>query len=183
MEYVIRAAVVEDAPAMARVHVESWRTTYSGIVPDAYLASLSVDARIELWREHLAAGNSPIFVAEASSGVFGFASGGPLRAALSGYHGELYAIYLLREHQRQGAGRCLVRALAESLRGAGFASMAVWVLERNPAVSFYKALGGVQIARQPIEIGGAALDELAFGWPSLDDFLAAHAVYRGGYSP
>jgi hypothetical protein len=50
----------------------------------------------------------------------------------------------------------------------GFSSMVVWVLERNlPGVSFYKRIGGIQIAQKTIDIGGAVLSELAFGWPVL----------------
>ena len=37
----IRAAQLEDAAGIARVHVDSTRTTYKGIFPDAYLATLS----------------------------------------------------------------------------------------------------------------------------------------------
>ena len=178
MEFTIRPAVVEDAHAIARVQVESWRTTYPGIVPLAFLASLSVEARTERWREQFSSGGNPIFVAEAAGHVFGFASGGPLRGALPGYDGELYAIYLLRDQQRRGAGRRLVETVADALRARGFQSMAVWVLARNPAVAFYKALGGVQIAAKPIQIDAVELEELAFGWPALDRCLGAHV--QGG---
>ena len=51
--------------------------------------------------------------------------------------------------------------------------MLVWVLEQNPSVSFYERRGAVQIARKVIDIGGADLQELAFGWPSLDRLIAA----------
>jgi hypothetical protein len=51
--------------------------------------------------------------------------------------------------------------------------MLVWVLEQNPSVSFYERLGAVQIARKIINIGGADLQELAFGWQSLDRFITA----------
>ena len=47
--------------------------------------------------------------------------------------------------------------------------MAVWVLARNPAVGFYRRMGGVEVARQKIEIGGVELDEIAFGFASLRD--------------
>jgi hypothetical protein len=50
--------------------------------------------------------------------------------------------------------------------------MIVWVLEQNPSVSFYKRLGAVQVARKIINIGGADLQELALGWPSLDRLTA-----------
>ncbi|HUA99505.1 MAG TPA: GNAT family N-acetyltransferase [Terracidiphilus sp.] len=173
MEFTIRSAALEDAHAVARVQVESWRTTYPGIVPLAFLASLSVEASAQRWREQLSSGNNPIFVAEDMGHPFGFASGGPLRSPIPGYDGELYAIYLLRDSQRHGAGRRLVETIAGALRTRGFHGMAGWVLARNPAVGFYKALGGVQIARQPIAIGGAELEELAFGWPDLDLCLGA----------
>jgi GNAT superfamily N-acetyltransferase len=86
---------------------------------------------------------------------------------IEGYEGELYAIYLLREHQGRGAGRRLVHALGDALLSRGLRSMLVWVLKQNPAVSFYQHLGGVQVMETQIEIGGVELPELAFGWPAL----------------
>ena len=41
----IREASPTDAAAIARVHVDSWRTTYAGIVPADYLANLSYTRR------------------------------------------------------------------------------------------------------------------------------------------
>lgn len=63
--------------------------------------------------------------------------------------------------------------LASALQINGFKSMLVWVLEQNPSVSFYERLGAVQIARKVINIGGADLQDLALGWPSLDRLIAA----------
>jgi hypothetical protein len=63
--------------------------------------------------------------------------------------------------------------LASALQSKGFTSMLVWMLEQNPSVSFYERLGAVQIARKIINIGGADLQELAFGWPSLDRLIAS----------
>ncbi|MGC2545553.1 MAG: GNAT family N-acetyltransferase, partial [Silvibacterium sp.] len=84
------------------------------------------------------------------------------------YDAELYAIYLLTSQQRQGAGRLLTQTLAASLRAGGFASILVWVLRQNPAVSFYEHLRGIQVAEKPIEVGGVHLSALAFAWPHLD---------------
>jgi hypothetical protein len=44
----VRAAKEQDASAIAHVHVQSWLTTYSGIVPDDYLASLNEAERVLL---------------------------------------------------------------------------------------------------------------------------------------
>jgi ribosomal protein S18 acetylase RimI-like enzyme len=168
MDVTIRRGTIGDAAAIASVHVSSWRSTYAGIVPDAYLASLNVEERAQNWEKHLAAQKAIFLVAEDEAGIFGFACGGKLRDELAGYDAELYAIYLLSERQRRGTGRSLTRSLADALRDEGFKSMVVWVLERNPAVAFYRRLGAVQIAQKTIEIGGAPLEELAFGWPDFD---------------
>jgi len=57
MSYVetsIRPALVYDARSIAEVHVESWKTTYTGIFPDTLLESLSFDDRESSWKGILA---------------------------------------------------------------------------------------------------------------------------------
>jgi L-amino acid N-acyltransferase YncA len=164
----VRAARIEDADRIAYVQVESWKTTYRGIVPDTYLASLSPESRTDSWKDQLNRG-SLILVAEDEAGVFGFASGGALRDSIPGYDAELYAIYLLQQKQKQGLGRTLVRRLAEALRGRGYRSLVVWVLERNPSLGFYTCLGGVPVLTKEIQIGGAQLTEVALGWSDIAD--------------
>jgi L-amino acid N-acyltransferase YncA len=172
MNLTIRKADIEDAAAIAHVHVESWKTTYAGIVSDVFLASLNKEVRTQSWQDQILTANISILVAEDETGIFGFAAGGKIREKLDDYDAELYAIYLLRERQKQGAGRTLCLTLASALQTKGFTSMIVWVLEQNPSVSFYERLGAVQIAQKVINIGGADLQELAFGWPSLDRLIA-----------
>ena len=172
MAITIRPSEASDAAAIARVHVDSWRTTYPGIVPDDYLNSLlSYEQREEFWEELLTQGESTTFacVAEDTSGpVVGFASAGSERSGEAAYKGELYTIYILDSHQRQGIGRRLVCAAAERLVQRDLDSMLVWVLADNrPARSFYEALGGREVRQAPIEIGGILLTEVAYGWPDI----------------
>jgi GNAT superfamily N-acetyltransferase len=176
-EAIIRVAAPADAHGIAAVHVASWRTTYRGIVPQAYLDGLSVDARALTWQRQLgnAADHTCTYIVEDDGErIIGFAGGGPPRDGNPAYAGELYAIYLLRECQRQGIGRRLVRAVAERLAHEGMRSMLVWVLEDNPSRRFYEALGGVLLPeRQYFERGGARLAEVCYGWPDI-------AVLRAG---
>jgi len=51
----IRPAAINDAGAIAQVHVESYKSVYRGIFPEAFLAGLSVDKRESGWRDLLAA--------------------------------------------------------------------------------------------------------------------------------
>ncbi|HLI07406.1 MAG TPA: GNAT family N-acetyltransferase [Ktedonobacteraceae bacterium] len=172
---IVRAARVEDAGGIAKVHVDSWRTTYKGVIPDDFLASLSYESRSQRWRSMLSnptrfAGD---FVAEDKTGrIVGFISGGPAQEPYPVYRGELYAIYILQEYQGQEIGRRLTEALVGKLLEAGIDNMLVWVLAENPARKFYEALGGRLIRTRQIEIGGAILDEVAYGWQDINSILA-----------
>ncbi len=165
---VIREALPADVPGIARVHVDSWRTTYRGLVPDSYLASLKYEDRQAMWER---AFNNPnyggfLYVVEAEGGeIVGFVSGGPSRSEDNAeYAGELYAIYILEAYQGQGIGRQLVEALVTRMAGAGIHSMLLWVMKDNPAERFYKALGGQKMRTQQFELDGLMLDEIAYGW-------------------
>jgi ribosomal protein S18 acetylase RimI-like enzyme len=152
------------------VHVETWRSAYRGLLPDDYLAALDEAGYEQRWSRTLADGTGRVFVAEDRGRVVGFASGGAERAGEDGFTGELYAIYVLLEAQGHGHGRALVRAVARALREMKLSDMIVWVLRDNhPARHFYERLGGVYVRSQPITIGSALLQEVSYGWRSLDD--------------
>jgi GNAT superfamily N-acetyltransferase len=164
----IREALPQDAEGIARTHLESWKTTYPGIVPQEYIDGLRVEKGIADWQARLNSGETLVLVAEDESGIFGFAAGGAIFHSVDGYDGELGAIYLLASHQRQGAGKTLVRRIAGGLCERGFTNMVVWALTANPACAFYERMGGVRAAEQMIEVGGVSLPEAAFGWRDLD---------------
>lgn len=164
----IRLAEQTDAAALAYVHIEAWRTTYAGIVPDEYLAQLEYQQRSAWWHRILRPrGNKPpwAYVVEDDEGqVIGFVSGGFSSSGDPLYQGELYAIYLLQQAQRQGIGKQLTQTLVERMMNEGISSMLVWVLAENPSRPFYEAMGGQQLYQKEIEIGGAKLIEVAYGW-------------------
>lgn len=169
----IRPARPDDAPAIARVHVDSWRETYAGIVPDEVLASLSYQRREGMWRSGL---ENPdwkgvMFVAEAPEReIVGFVVGGPPQEPDEEFACELWAIYLLRAYQGQGIGRQLFRRFVEEMVGRGNTSMLLWVLAENPTVRFYERMGGTKVREKEIEIGGKTLVEWAYGWRELGRF-------------
>lgn len=167
---VVRPAEIADAGAIAAVHVDSWRTTYRGLLPDDFLASLEPAAYEDRWRRTLTGGTGRVFVAEDEGQVVGFASGGRERAGEDGFSGELYAIYILEQAQGRGHGRQLAKAVVQGLREMKLEDMIVWVLRDNhPARHFYERLGGVYVRVQPITIGSTLLEEVSYGWRSLDD--------------
>jgi ribosomal protein S18 acetylase RimI-like enzyme len=166
----VRQARLEDAGAIARAHVDAWRTTYVDLLPSDFLASLSEEHYAERWSRVIGDRSSRVFVVEENGEVVGFASGGRERAGENGFAGELYAIYVVAGAQGRGHGRELVRAVAGALREMKLADMIVWALRDNlPARGFYVRLGGVYVRSQPITIGTATLEEVSYGWRRLDD--------------
>lgn len=165
---IVREATHNDIPAIAKVHVDTWQTTYRGIVPDEHLANLSYERQANGWYDilnHAPENGYFTYVAEDESGeIVGFASGGEERTGDPIYKGELMAIYILKNQQGKGTGCCLVQAVAKKLHLLGINSMLVWVLVDNPACQFYAALGGNPVHEKEIEIGGKPLIEVAYGW-------------------
>jgi GNAT superfamily N-acetyltransferase len=133
----MRVAEPSDAEAIAVVHVEAWRWAYRGLVPDAFLDSLSVDARRRLWEGALESDESPQRVLvwdEAPLGaptdVRGFVSYGPARDPKSDA-AEIYAIYVTERDAGRGIGTALHDEALHALREAGYDRALVWLLEIN----------------------------------------------------
>lgn len=155
---------------MAQVRVEAWRQTYRGLLPSPYLDSLSCLESEDLWRNRLKAGDRQgcTLVFENESGmVSGFVVGGPDRSDNPLYHGEIYALYLLKEYQRKGIGRQLVQAMVHWLLEHDLDSMLIWVLEHNPARKFYEALGGHPVSQKELVIQDEHFLEIGYGWENI----------------
>ena len=58
---------MEDAEAIARVHVAAWRAAYAGVVPDRYLVAMSQAGQARQWRRLLGPSRAreTVLVAEA----------------------------------------------------------------------------------------------------------------------
>ena len=171
----IRPAVFDDAARLGRVHVETWRAAYRGLLPDDYLDALSDIRQAAFWSRVLddadrAAG---AHVAEdEDEGVVGFCDCGPERGGAPGW-GEIMAIYILPDWQRQGLGRRLMGACGAYLTAQGLDSLAVWALEDNPARAFYTALGGAPAEKRRLSIGGTEVTEQCYRWPGIATDLKA----------
>jgi len=167
--YVIFPAGPADAEALADVHVRSWRESYRGILPDAYLARMSVDAHARRWRWTLTyPGPQDVTLAAGDrAGLAGYAAAGPSRSGRA-KEGEIHTLYLLREAQGHGLGRRLVEDAARALAANGAQSLMISVLRDNHrARAFYEHLGGR--AEPPRQEPGPAgvVFEVAYLWPDI----------------
>ncbi|ENQ3078787.1 GNAT family N-acetyltransferase [Bacillus sp. WLY-B-L8] len=167
--YIVKANV-NDAQELARVHVDSWRETYDGIMPKEVLDKKSYEKREALWLKILKEQQSHVYVAKTIDGkIIGFADGGKERTGSYEYDGELYAIYILQEYQRNQLGKKLIKAVAADLYENGCCSMLVWVVASNPSKYFYEALQGSCVDKKQIE--ELHVEEIAYGWKDIENLL------------
>jgi GNAT superfamily N-acetyltransferase len=161
---VIRPSQKNDIPAISRVYVQTWQETYLGVVPYGYLYAMSAP---ELEQEFFTEQHSKqavSYVAEDAGRIIGFISGGYERQGDTIYNGEIYALYVLKNCQRQGIGTKLVSALAARLNHFGIYSMLVWVLIQNPYRRFYEKLNGMYLRNHRMPFAGEVIDVAAYGW-------------------
>lgn len=130
----VRRATLDDALAIAGIHVSAWRTAYRGLIPDQVLDSLSVASRETRWRRILGTpqSTSRVWVAADGDFVVGFASTAPTvdEDATPGT-AELYTLYLDPSWVGQGVGKLLLAHAVGDLGARGFALVTLWVLAEN----------------------------------------------------
>jgi GNAT superfamily N-acetyltransferase len=160
----VRPAVISDVEGIAKVHVQSWQETYRGIVPDSYLATLSVDKRIQVWTRILQDAANITFVAELHGEIVGFVSGGAPQEAQHGIQSELASMYLLKKAQDRGIGKKLFQVFVDCVKSYGYRDMYLWVLRDNPTVGFYQKRGASLLKSANIEMDGIKLIEDMFVW-------------------
>lgn len=133
----VRQAGPKDAEELSRVHVQSWRETYAGVLSDGFLAGLNPTARLEMWKRILEGPRvADHWVACEGERVVGFAGREYPEQQSMGSPVLLWGLYVLQSHQGLGLGRKLLEAAA----GDGHASL--WVAAQNErAIAFYRRFG------------------------------------------
>lgn len=169
----IRPGTTDDIEEISRVYVRAWRETYQGFAPDPFVNGMTAGAAAQIFRDSLQTDTHSYFfhVAEAPQRrLVGFADGGKERSHPESGLGELYAIYILKEFQKQGTGRKLFEAAVESLLQSGMNSMIVWVLEGSPYRKFYESMDGkLQPGLKQLQVAGHTLRLVSYRWEDLDN--------------
>jgi ribosomal protein S18 acetylase RimI-like enzyme len=160
----VRRAKAADASAIASTHDEAWRAAYQGIIPGPELDKL-INRRGTSWWDSAIRKGSRIAILGFGDLVAGYANYGRNRARSLYYDGEIYELYLRPEFQGLGFGHKLFGSVRKDLGQSGLHSMVVWALSDNePAVEFYRSLGGKAVARSSERFGSRVLDKVAFAW-------------------
>ena len=140
MRAVIRKAYETDAERVGEIHYKAWMETYTGLLPERFLACQSIEKRIAAFRKSKC---SNLFVAEVDGDIVGFCGYGEFREPADGRPmGEIQGIYLLDAYKRIHLGQKMMELAVEQLRNCGFRTVGLWVLKTNEnAIRFYEKLG------------------------------------------
>ena len=136
----VRQARVDDAKAMARIHVQSWQETYRGLMADEILDRPGfVERRERFWASALGDERysaNRVAIAERDGEPVGIAMAGPAEDADAHWPVQLHVLYVLAADHGAGAGHSLITAVT------GNDDAALWVADPNPrAQAFYRKHG------------------------------------------
>jgi ribosomal protein S18 acetylase RimI-like enzyme len=175
----VRAAMLDDAPALGRVQVEAWLSAHRGQMPDAAwqkrLDEWTPDASAQAWARLLTeqADGDParvvLLIAEDDAGdLVGLVLGTEVDDDTSGTIAQIGALYVLPDWQGHGLGRRLLREAASQLATLGFSTLHIGVLTANlPARRFYEAMGGCEIGQRMFDEEGDLQPETVYAWPDI----------------
>ncbi|QGY02063.1 GNAT family N-acetyltransferase [Methylobacterium mesophilicum SR1.6/6] len=186
----VRRAGPEDAAAIAAIHVAAWHETYTGLLPDEMISTLTVEVRQAWWAQLLsnppATRGGAAYVAEFGGKSVGFGTCNAQRSevlAAAGFDGEISSLYVLRAFQGRGVGQALLARMATRLQRAEYRAAGLWVLrESEVARRFYERCGGLSLDGEVgLRVQGR-FTEVAYGWRDLAT-LAALAPDPGSRPP
>lgn len=172
MEIHIRRAIKDDIPGIAKVHADSWKTTYQGIFPNEILENITYEKREKQWENifQKESNHQFRFVAETLNGeIVGFIDGGAERTGTYNCDGELYAIYLLQEYQGMKIGQKLFQALLSECTNNNMQSLLVWVVTNNPSKTFYEKFNPEKMDTRFLE--RLQVEETAYCWKDINNII------------
>jgi GNAT superfamily N-acetyltransferase len=161
---VTQETVSQDIPQVLQVLVQSYQTTYLGLLEQSSLDNLTVNnnsnnlkrpaAQKVIGIEHY------LFVAILETGeIVGYAYCGRNNYSEVASDSELYDLYLLKDYQGHGIGRKLFESSKTRLFEQGYQTMFLWCAKETPACEFYDAMGGKRVDERMTN-----LLEIGFAW-------------------
>ena len=150
----------DDRNAISNVYEESWKYTYRGMIPDAFLDGIPKGK----WASGMDIPGRFSLLAIEEDHIVGTAAYGSSRFTEGKYEGELIAIYLLPEYMKKGYGKQLLKRVECELKNNGYQNIYLWVLDQNVrAIEFYEKNGYTATGINRLDhIGGKTITELQY---------------------
>ena len=165
----IREAKVEDMSFIVDINIEMWRKTYKDIMKEEIflMREKNRENSIIIMKEKLLSKEYFYKVVSIDNKIVGFISYGKSRDVEADNLGEIYAIYILEEFQKNGIGEKLVSYAKDDLKEKGYSSLVIWTLEENRNRKFYEKIGGKEFSNRQIDILGQNLKEVGYLYENI----------------
>lgn len=123
---------------ISKIYAESWKYAYKGMIPQAYLDSISE----EQWVANLGNSDRKTIICIDDGIIVGTSSFSASRLERFAGWGEIISIYLLPDYIGKGYGKRLIEYAVSELKKLGYKDIFLWVLEENiRAKKFYEKVG------------------------------------------
>jgi ribosomal protein S18 acetylase RimI-like enzyme len=157
----IRRAKQRDLPIIAAVQAESWRDTYSDVLPETHLANQIVEDIKRHWNEVEIKPNDVVLVAE-DDGIIGFI------AVWCRPEPFIDNLHVKPSKRSQRVGSTLMMSAAQQLIQQGHKTAHLWVVESNQrAIRLYERLGGVRTGRALKNLFGHDVPSVKIEWSDI----------------
>lgn len=169
---VVRSVRPTDASQVARVHVDTWKEAYAGLLDSGFLDGMTAARMTRHWRRALDEKkrnlDDGVFVAATDREVVAFVTVSACRDVFAPWEAEITMLYVLDDYRGAGIGRALMKAAADHALSRGMFSGGLWVLRDNlHARGFYEALGGDRCGRKMDTVGGRSVPLVGYSWAEI----------------
>ena len=147
----------DDSQEIAKLVIDSWKTTYKGLIDDNYLNNLNIENVKNRWEEEIEK-NSNVLIYRENGEILGVIKYG--KAELEKENGEIYVLYVKPEEKRKGIGTKLVNTAKQELLKSNYKNIIVWCLDGNLiGENFYLKSGGKKQEKRVYNVNGIDVTE------------------------
>lgn len=152
----IRKARKDDAKDIVFINVICWKESYRRIFPQDFLNNLDCHSSESIRKCESSINEYIVF--EKDGEVVGMARYGKNKKRYDDSYGEIYALYVRPEFQKQKIGTKLVQYVFKKLKN-NYKYVLISTLKSNKANVFYQKIGGKLIGESNFELNGKVYKE------------------------
>ena len=160
----IREANTSDAARIVRIHLNSWRSTYSNVFPKEVFdkQESEYNTRVENIKNAIRKGSSNYALLEEDNMVKAFICYGDARGDKYKGYKEIYSIYIEDNNQKNGYGTKLIKYCFNIFKKYGYKRVIIRCLKENTANEFYQKIGGKVVELESSNIHGIDITECVY---------------------
>lgn len=166
---IIRNANIIDIENISNLYITNWKNTYSELLPQDFLDSLTVNSAICKWSNYLNSENNKLFVAYEKDEFLGFVSSKVDDEDAHWWY--LDSLHVNKDARGHGVGTKLIYEVGKYALTNNYKSMSICIVCGNDnAGNLYKKLGATHYKYFVDDFGGTKSNSQKLVWRDLSIF-------------